>query len=129
MSSQLEVLLEKGAIEKVPSNTLVWISTLSGIPKKDGSVRPVINLRPLNHFLSIPHFKMEGLHLVPDVVSLGNYCVKINMTDAYFAVNIDKTYRSYLAFRWGNDTYQFTCLPFGLATAPHIYTKLMRVVA
>ncbi|EYC06130.1 hypothetical protein Y032_0078g1207 [Ancylostoma ceylanicum] len=129
LTTQLEMLLAKGVVEKARPDTPVWISSMFGIPKKDGSVRPIINLKPLNRFLRIPHFKMEGLHLVPDVVSVGDYCAKIDMTDAYFAVNIQEDFRPFLAFRWETDTYQFTCLPFGLATTPYVYTKLMRVVA
>ena len=34
---------------------------------KDGQMRPVINLRPLNQFLFHNHFKMEGMHVVRDL--------------------------------------------------------------
>jgi len=30
--------------------------------KKDGSQRPAINLKGLNQFVKIEHFKMEGLY-------------------------------------------------------------------
>ncbi|RCN42727.1 hypothetical protein ANCCAN_11274 [Ancylostoma caninum] len=128
-TAQLEVLVDEGVLEKARSDTPVWISSMFSIPKKDGSVRSIINLKPLNRFLKVLHFKMEGLHLVPDVVSVGDYCAKVDITDAYFVVNIKDGFRSFLAFRWGTDTCQFTCLPFGLATAPYIHSKHMRVVA
>ncbi|KAK6011055.1 reverse transcriptase [Ostertagia ostertagi] len=129
LSEELDLLREKGAIERVPTNTKVWVSSLFGIPKKDGSTRPIINLKPLNAFLEIPHFKMENLHSVSDVAYKGDFLAKIDMRDAYFAVNIAADHRNYLAFWWNRNLYRFTCLPFGLATAPYVYTKLMRVVA
>ncbi|KHJ94801.1 reverse transcriptase [Oesophagostomum dentatum] len=128
LSTALEELLEKGAIAKARKGSPVWISTMFPIPKKDGTWRPIINLKPLNQFLKVPHFKMEGLHLVPEIVKQGDYCAKIDMTDAYFAVNIAEDSRPFLAFFWGSEIFWFTCLPFGLATAPYIYTKLMRVI-
>lgn len=38
------------------------------VPKKGGKFRPVINLRPLNRF---QHFKMEGMHVVKDLLQKG----------------------------------------------------------
>ncbi|WKY01137.1 hypothetical protein Q1695_015273 [Nippostrongylus brasiliensis] len=128
LSEQLHKLREKGVVETVPAGSEVWISSMFGIPKKEGSVRPIINLRPLNRFLTVPHFKMENLATIRDVVYRGDYCATIDMCDAYFAINIAEDNRNYLAFYWNGSAYRFTCLPFGLATAPYVYTKLMRVV-
>ncbi|KAK6062117.1 hypothetical protein COOONC_00213 [Cooperia oncophora] len=100
-----------------------------GISKKDGSTRPIMNLRPLNSYLDISHFKMDILHTVADVAFKGDFCAKIDMRDAYFAINTSIEHRNYLAFWWDQTLYRFTCLPFGLATAPYVYTKPMRVVA
>ncbi|RCN45092.1 hypothetical protein ANCCAN_08902 [Ancylostoma caninum] len=72
---------------------------------------------------------MEGLRLVADVVYQGDFCAKLDMSDAYFAINIKESSRPYLAFRWNEEIFSFTCLPFGLATAPYVYTKVMRVLA
>ncbi|VDL82191.1 unnamed protein product [Nippostrongylus brasiliensis] len=72
--------------------------------------------------------EMENLATIRDVVYRGDYCATIDMCDAYFAINIAEDNRNYLAFYWNGSAYRFTCLPFGLATAPYVYTKLMRVV-
>ncbi|KAK6029294.1 hypothetical protein OSTOST_04593 [Ostertagia ostertagi] len=56
------------------------------------------HLKPLNAFLEIPHFKMENLHSVSDVAYKGDFLAKIDMRDAYFAVNIAADHRNYLAF-------------------------------
>ena len=34
------------------------------MPKKDGSQRPVINLKPLNRFIGKQKFKMEGARAI-----------------------------------------------------------------
>ena len=126
---EIEKLLDKGAIELTPKTTAVFKASLFGIPKKDGTTRLIVNLKPLNAYLEIPHFKMEGLYIIPDLVFKGDYCCKLDMSDAYFAVNVDPKDRAFLAFTWKQEVYQFTCLPFGLATAPWVYTKLMTVLA
>ena len=38
------------------------------VPKKGGEHRPVINLEDLNVFLRYKHFKMEGIHLLKDIL-------------------------------------------------------------
>jgi len=39
--------------------------------RKDGGQRPVVNLKGLNQFVKVEHFKMEGLHLLPDLIQAG----------------------------------------------------------
>ena len=53
---------------------------------------------------------------------------RIDLKDAYFAVPIASHHQKYLRFSWKGQTFQFTCLPFGLSTAPRIFTKLLRPV-
>lgn len=36
--------------------------------------------------------------------------------------------RKYLRFLWQDQIYEFQCLPFGLCTAPWIFTKIMKPV-
>ena len=54
-------LLEKQVIEPVSiqNQNTGFYSTLFIIPKKNGKLRPVTNLRPLNKYLLIKHFKMD----------------------------------------------------------------------
>jgi len=35
------------------------------VEKKRGGLRPVINLKGLNNFVKMEHFKVEGLHPIP----------------------------------------------------------------
>ena len=52
MREEIKSLLEKGAIERVrvPHHPQ-YISQMFFVPKKDGSMRPVFNLKGLNQFL------------------------------------------------------------------------------
>ncbi|KAI7880022.1 uncharacterized protein EV154DRAFT_540117 [Mucor mucedo] len=44
-----------------PPMTPGFYSTIFVIPKKTGSLRPVLNLKQLNQYMQAPHFKMEPL--------------------------------------------------------------------
>ena len=96
--------------------------------KKDGGNRPVVNLKPLNQYITYEHFKMEGIHMLRDLLKLGDWLVKIDLKDAYLTVPILINHQKYLRFLWKDSMLEFACLPFGLASAPRVFTKLMKPV-
>ena len=53
---------------------------------------------------------------------------QVGPKDAYLQVPIHPDHQKFLVFGWNNRFYQFKCLPFGLSTAPRIFTKLLRPV-
>lgn len=128
ISEEVQKLLEKGAIQEVTEDEEGFYSRLFLVPKKDGQMRPVINLRPLNQFLVHNHFKMEGMHVVRDLLLKNDWMTRIDLKDAYFTIPINPIHWKYLRFKWLARTYQFTCLPFGLASAPRVFTKILRPV-
>ncbi|KAL6730161.1 hypothetical protein Aduo_001155 [Ancylostoma duodenale] len=67
--------------------------------------------------------------MVRDLLDQGDFMAKIDMKDAYFAVPFHHEHRKFLAFRLGTKPCQFEALPFGLSSAPYVYTRIMRVVA
>jgi len=128
VSIEIQTMLEKQAISVVQSDQRGFVSQIFLVPKKDGGHRPVINLKALNKFIVEEHFKMEGFHMVKDLVKPGDWLAKIDLKDAYFLVPIDPSHRKYLQFQWQDSLYQFQCLPFGLSCAPRTFTKLMKPV-
>ncbi|KZS12013.1 Uncharacterized protein APZ42_023097 [Daphnia magna] len=105
-----------------------FVSGIFVIPKKAGGFRPVINLKELNCFIVHHHFKMKGLvhmrHLVRPII----WMAKLDLQDAYLTVPVHATDQHYLQFIWGGKIFQFTCLAFGLSSAPWAFTKLLKPV-
>ena len=89
MREKIKSLLEKGAIERVrvPHHPQ-YISQMFFVLKKDGSMRPVFNLKGLNQFLHWEHFKMENVQMIRDLIQEGDWMVKMDLKDAYFALLI-----------------------------------------
>lgn len=121
-------LVTKGAIKAVPPLPNQFLSRIFVVPKRDGSYRPVINLRPLNQFMVNIHFKMESLNMMKDLLRQGDWMVSIDLKDAYLSVAVWEGHRKYLRFMWQDTIYEFQCLPFGLCTAPRVFTKLLKPV-
>lgn len=43
-------------------------------------------------------------------------------------INIETGHRKYLRFQFDRRLYQFTVLPFGLCTAPYVFTKILKPI-
>lgn len=128
MQASINELILKGAIKKVTNTRNQFFSSIFLVPKPDGSKRFIFNLKRLNKFLNVPKFKMEGIHTVKSLMTKNCFMASIDLKDAYYLVSIKPSHRKYLRFTWENTIYEFLCLPFGLASAPLVFTKLMKPV-
>ena len=118
LQTEISSMLEKQVIEATTPSGRGFLSTIFLVPKKDGGQRLVINLKPLNRFMRTEHFRIEGIHVLRDLLRAGDWMAKVNLKDAYFMLPIREEDRAFLIFSFQNRTYQFKCLPFGLACAP-----------
>ncbi|KAJ1176911.1 hypothetical protein NDU88_002178 [Pleurodeles waltl] len=124
-------MLAKGVIELVPlqERGQGCYSRYFLIPKVEGRLRPILDLRILNLFLKQEKFKMLTLTQVLLALNEGDWMVSVDLQDVCFHVPIIKSHRKYLRFVVGTQHYQFAVLPFGLTSAPRVFTKVMAVVA
>ena len=98
---EIQEKLQKGAIHVVPPSleNPDFVSSLFLVPKKGDGQRPVVNLKPLNQFLPSGHFKMEGIHMVRDLLRKGDFMVKIDLKDAYFTIPRCQEHQKFVRFR------------------------------
>lgn len=131
LRQEVTSLIKKGAVVTVAPSGLEkgFYSNLFLVPKPDGRMRPVINLKALNLWVRPQHFKMEGIHTLREIVAQDDWLAKLDLKDAYFTVPIDQEHRKFLRFVVDEIQYQFTCLPFGLSCAPWAFTKVLKPVA
>ena len=97
------------------------------VPKHTGGLWPILNLKCFNHYMYVPSFKMPTLRHVWQLILHGDYAFCINLQDAYLHIPIVKHHR-FLQFIWHNMPYQWNVLPFGLATAPQVFTALTKPI-
>ena len=127
---EIPQMLEKEAIHVFSLGELHqgFVSSILLVPKTRGGQGPVLNLGPLNPFIPYEHFKMEGIPMLKDMLRKGDFMVKIDLKDAYFTVRVWQNHQTFLMFVRKETIYEFACLPFGLASAPRVYTKLLKPV-
>ena len=98
------------------------------MPKHSGGFRPIFNLRSLNQWVAYEHFKMEGIATIKEVVKQGDWMTRLDLKDAYLTIPIHPKEQKFFQFVWRGRKYQFVSLPFGLSSAPRLFTKLLRPV-
>ena len=67
LQHEIEILLTKVAIRRVKFSETGFYSRLFLVPKKGGSMRPVIDLSILNQFILNEHFQMENIICVKQI--------------------------------------------------------------
>lgn len=128
MQRAIENLLLKGVINECDHKRSQFISKIFLVPKPEGSRRFILNLKQLNKFVDIKHFKLEDFRTAIKLISRDCYLGSIDLKDAYFLVPVHVSHKKFLRFIFDEKLYEFNCLPFGLATAPYVFTKLMKPV-
>ena len=118
-------LIIKKAIVEIKDKLKGFVCSLFVIQKKSGGFRPIVNLHELNQFIRYEHFKMENLDSARSFLRIEDWMVKLDLKVAYLPVPVHNSHQKYLRFEWKGRVFQFICLPFGLALAPTIFTKIL----
>ena len=113
--------------EGAGSRSRSWLLFMLLLAEK--GLHPSLDLCPLNIFLKKKKFKMLTLVQVLSVLDPGHWIVALDLQDAYCHVSILQAHLCYLMFMVGQEHFQFAVLPFGLTSAPPVFTKVMAVVA
>ena len=122
-------LINKLVVEKVViRSSLAFYNRLFLVPKSNHRWRPILDLSHLNLFLKPGTFKMETPETIRLSLQSGEWVTSLDFSDAYFHIPISQRSRKYLRFFLGKKAFQFTALPFRLATAPLEFTKVVKEV-
>ena len=129
LAACIQSLLSKNAIKRVENvKSLGFYSRLFLVPKPHQRWRPVIDLSRLNTFLHVEKFKMETPESIRTSLIPGEWVSLIDLLDAYLHIPIHPNSRKYLRFCYKAEVFQFTSLPFELATAPQVFTMIIKEV-
>ncbi|KAL1920713.1 uncharacterized protein VTP21DRAFT_1090 [Calcarisporiella thermophila] len=125
LDEAVERFIKDDTVEIAQPDAEGYLSNL--FPKREKTkIRPLLDLRRINQYIQYQHFKMEGLPTIRDLVLPGDYLIKVDLSDAYLTIPIHQKSPKFLSFRHRGETYSFKAMPFGLASAPRIFSKLMK---
>ena len=124
-------LLSSGRICQVPKNHLEVINPLSVSVQSCGKERLILDLRYINLHILKQKVKFEDWRVGLDYLQKESYFTKFDLKSGYHHLDIFPEHQPFLGFSWvmpDGETcfFMFTVLPFGLSSAPYIFTKLLR---
>ena len=119
ITQEIEKLLQAGTIRKTHSARN--ISPLGVVPKKNGKLRMILDLRRVNNYVATPRFTMEDIRKVKLLLQPGDWMTSIDLKDGFHHIPIHREHQQYLGMTWRGQTYAWTHLPFGLSASPYIF--------
>ena len=104
------------------------VSTIFLHPKKTGGFRMILNLKDFNKLVEKIKLKMETLQHILDLVTENCYMTSIDLIDTYLTLTIALIHQKFLKFVWKGQVYMYIVLPFGLTSAPRLFTKILKPI-
>ncbi len=103
LQQELSSLLQKGSIEEIPQSDIEqgFFSRYYLVPKRDGGLRPILDLRRLNLSLYKGKFKMLTMKTIMSQIQGVDWFVTIDLKDAYFHIQVVQRHRKFLQFAFG----------------------------
>ena len=131
VKEEVKNLVSRGVVSQVHEAPKV-VNPLTVAYNKKGKPRLVLDCRHVNQYLHTFKFKYEDIKIAEEMFEKGSFLFTYDLKSAYHSIDINLKHRSLLGFAVhdGGKTkwYVFNSLPFGIASAGHIFTKVLRVV-
>lgn len=130
LARQLREWEASGVIEIDTSDPSRRVSSLLfPVPKKDTvEFRWCHDDRYLNDWLKPQSVKYETIESVRQMIRRRDYLTSIDLKSAYSHIVIHPSHRHLLGFNALGRRWRFRCLPFGVSSAPYVFTRVMRTV-
>ena len=129
LDNEVDTFLQNDVIEEVHDlNSPGFYSCLFVRPRSNDSPdkwRCIFDISQLNKYLVAPKFKMESANSIRNLLKLDNYCVKLDLSDAFLHVPLHRSFRRYMRFFHRGKVYQFKTICFGANFSPYIFSYLI----
>ena len=124
VEEQLHRLERSGVIEKI--STSEWATPVVAVPKKDGTVRLCGDYKvTINQSIDVDQYPLPVPEALFATLSGGQQFTTLDLSQAYQQLELEPESRKYLAINTHLGLYQFTRLPYGVASAPAQFQKVM----
>ena len=126
IASELQRLERDGIIERVESSP--WISNIVTARKKDGGVRLCVNLTAVNKALIPERYPLPTMEELTEKIAGCTVFSKVDLLWGYLQLRLAPEVRYLTAFVSHIGCFQYTSLPFGLATGPSAFHQVIRKI-
>ena len=127
VEQELNRLEREGVLKRV--NHSQWAAPIVTVPKKDGTVRICGDYKvTVNPVLDVDQYPLPRPEDLFATLAGGNLFSTLDLSHAYNQVVLDDGSLKYLTINTHRGFYQYTRLPFGVASAPSVFQKMMDTI-
>ena len=124
LSDELDRLEREGIVQKTKCSH--WAAPIVTVPKGDGSLRVCGDYRvALNASLEVDQYPLPRPEDLFTSLEGGKYFSKIDLTHAYQQMVLEEKSRELVTINTHKGLYQYTRLPFEVASAPALFQQAM----
>ena len=123
IKAEIEALLAAGVIR--PS-TSPWASPVVAVRKKDGSLRMCIDYRALNEVTRKDAYPLPDIDQVLERLGGSLFFCTLDLVSGYFQMEMDPDSIPKTAFTTEHGHFEYVRAPFGLATMPSQFQRLVQ---
>ena len=124
---ELDRLEAEGILEPVRYSE--WAAPVVPVPKTEGQIRLCGDYKvTINPVLEVDQYPLPKPDNIFATLSTGKVFSKIDLTHAYQQMKLTDDSRSYVTINTHRGLFRYTRLPFGVASAPSIFQKVMDTV-
>lgn len=127
ISRELTHLEQQGIISPVAHSK--WAAPIVPVPKKDGKFRICGDYKvTVNQALAVEEYPLPAPEELFATLAGGKVFSKLDLSQAYLQLPMDESSKEFLTINTHQGLYVYNRLPFGVASAPAIFQKLMDMV-
>lgn len=126
VSDELQRLLSAGVIERVDASP--WVSNIVVTQKKTGSIRMCADLREPNKALVVDSHPLPHMEELLTKLAGSTLFSTIDLESAYHQLPLHPDSRDLTAFITHEGLFRYCRVPYGLASAPAAFQKMMSTV-
>ena len=126
----LQEYMQVGAVIKNPPGITRHLIPWFVISKQENGkekLRLISDCRVINQFFRTKHFKLDHWKNIFPYLKKGMWAAKIDLKNAYFHLELEKTLKPYVRVKVGGDIYEFQAACFGISTLPQLWMQVMKV--
>ena len=127
IGQELDRMEREGIVERVDHSD--WAAPIVAVPKKDGSFRICGDYKvTINQALAVDQYPLPKPEDLFASLTGGKVFTKLDLFQAYLQLQLDEESSTYVTINTHQGLYNFKRLPFGVASAPAMFQKLMDTI-
>ena len=127
MEKELTRLVDLNVIKPIQFSE--WATPIVPVVKPDGSIRICGDYKlTVNQVAKLDTYPLPRIEDLFASLSGGQTFSKLDLAHAYLQVKLDEESQKYVAVNTQKGLYTYTRLPFGVASAPSIFQRMMESI-